>query len=1020
MQLNKILRTMAREKLFLLLLVFFSTKVFAQPTFSITDPDLKYKQVKEFVVKEQYALAYPLVKELKAVYPIDRKSDFPFLADDILYFDILCRIELDIEAGSEEAELFIRSATNEPRVQMLSFHLAHYYFRHDEFENTITYFDKAGNDNLSNDQIADAKYEKGYAYFNLKDFEKANPLFDEIRQMPDHKYYYAANYYSGFIAYYNKDYNKALECFKKVESREEYKSVVPFYIAEIYYFQDKKEEALKYAEGVLQQSDPIYYQDQLKLLSGQMYFEKQDYEKALPLLDAYVQKTPKVSKEVLYQLSYANYKEGNSEKAIEGFRQLSNEKDSMGQNSMYLLGDIYLKAGQKENARNAFQYSAYNSSNTSQQKISRFQYAKLSYELGYQDIALKEIKSYLNDYPGSDYEAEGREILFGLLANSNDYKEAYTLYQSVAQPTPAMQKILPRILFGRAVELMSDQQPNKAIGLLKQVENDPNAGAVLPYAHFWLGELSYRNGEYDECIRHMAFFRDAKAASQGEANLSAANYATGYAYFQKENHKEAAGFFDQVAPSVSKSSSLLIQDAYMRSADCYYMVKNFTKAESMYDKVIMAALPQADNATYQKAMIAGVRSSSEKIKILAGLQRQFPQSSMQQEINIEIANTYMADEQFKEAIPYLNKIIESGDASIKPKAYLKLGLAHYNNDNDNDALLAFNQLLDKYPNSDETHEAMDVIKDIYLKQGRPDEYVDLMKKNGINVSVTEADSLSYAVGVAKYDNEDCIAAVKGFDNYLKRYPEGSFSLDALYLRSDCYRKSKDWQKALDGYKLVNEKGPSKYFDKATLEAARICYFELKDYVQARQYFESLHSLSSNPENTQEALRGLVRSLYQLKDYTKANDAATELIAGKNISTDDRSIGYLVLGKSQQLGGDCAAAINSFKSVTAINKAVWGAEARYEMASCYFSSGNLNESEKSALSVIKETSAFDLWVTKAYLLLGDIFMQEEDYFNAKATYESVSRNAALMDLRNEARQKLDKAVAAEKVKTKIKN
>jgi tetratricopeptide (TPR) repeat protein len=315
---------------------------------------------------------------------------------------------------------------------------------------------------------------------------------------------------------------------------------------------------------------------------------------------------------------------------------------------------------------------------------------------------------------------------------------------------------------------------------------------------------------------------------------------------------------------------------------------------------------------------------------------------------------------------------------------------------------------------------MDVIKDIYLKQGRPDEYVDLMKKNGINVSVTEADSLSYAVGAAKYDNEDCIAAVKGFDNYLKRYPEGSFSLDALYLRSDCYRKSKDWQKALDGYKLVNEKGPSKYFDKATLEAARICYFELKDYAQARQYFESLHSISSNPENTQEALRGLVRSLYQLKDYTKANDAATELIAGKNISTDDRSIGYLVLGKSQQLGGNCAAAINSFKSVTAINKAAWGAEARYEMASCYFSSGNLNESEKSALSVIKETSAFDLWVTKAYLLLGDIFMQEEDYFNAKATYESVSRNAALMDLRNEARQKLDKAVAAEKVKTKIKN
>ena len=48
----------------------------------------------------------------------------------------------------------------------------------------------------------------------------------------------------------------------------------------------------------------------------------------------------------------------------------------------------YLKTDQKENARNAFPYSADNSSNRKQQEVSRFNYAKLSYELGYQDVAL--------------------------------------------------------------------------------------------------------------------------------------------------------------------------------------------------------------------------------------------------------------------------------------------------------------------------------------------------------------------------------------------------------------------------------------------------------------------------------------------------------------------------------------------------------------------------------------------------------------------------------------------------------
>ena len=68
---------------------------------------------------------------------------------------------------------------------------------------------------------------------------------------------------------------------------------------------------------------------------------------------------------------------------------------------MYLLGDAYLKTGQKANARNAFLFCSVNNSNDTQREISRFNYAKLSYELGYQDEALKSLRTFLNDYPDS-------------------------------------------------------------------------------------------------------------------------------------------------------------------------------------------------------------------------------------------------------------------------------------------------------------------------------------------------------------------------------------------------------------------------------------------------------------------------------------------------------------------------------------------------------------------------------------------------------------------------------------------
>jgi hypothetical protein len=60
---------MIKHKLFALLFTagLFATAI-AQPTNAVTDPEKKYKDAKELFVKEQFALAYPLFKELKEQY----------------------------------------------------------------------------------------------------------------------------------------------------------------------------------------------------------------------------------------------------------------------------------------------------------------------------------------------------------------------------------------------------------------------------------------------------------------------------------------------------------------------------------------------------------------------------------------------------------------------------------------------------------------------------------------------------------------------------------------------------------------------------------------------------------------------------------------------------------------------------------------------------------------------------------------------------------------------------------------
>lgn len=988
-----------------------------QPGHSVTDVEKSFKEAKLLFIKGDYALAYPLLKPLLRDYPENTQSSHAYLNQDIEYYYLVCGLKLTQEIAEESAKTFIEAANNEPRQQMMSFHLARYYFIKNDFARAIVYYERAGYDNLSNEEIADAKFELAYSYFNTNQFDQAKPLFNEIHQLPDNKYYYDANYYYGFLSYRENNYTEALKSFLVVQSLPKYEGMVPYYIAQLYYFQDKKEEALRYAEGSLGKSD-VNNRKEMNLLTGQIYFEKKEFAKALPLLEAYVNSSSKVSKEVMYELSYCYYVANKVDKAIEGFKQLSNEHDSLGQNSMYLLGDLYLRTNQKVNARNAFKYSADNSSNRLQQEISRFNYAKLSYELGYNDVALNTMNSFLDLYPQSVYANEAKEIIINLLANTNNYSEAIALYKTFDQPTTTMKRILPKILFGQATELINDQNLEAADALFAQVIKDPNSGPSISLADFWRGEIAYRQNRYEDAVRFLNEYLKY-GGTQGEANLTNAHYILGYSYLELNTYQLAIDNFKRVAPSINAQSTTLVQDAYVRTADAYFMLRNYSTAKSMYQKVIDNSFAQSDYSLYQLAMIAGINNAAEKIRTFNSLVQRYPQSDLVPEAYLQIANAYMAQQKFADAIPFLDKMLTIKTASSQfPKVYLKRALSNYNLSNNSAALVDYQKLINLYPQSQEADEALENMKNIYIEIGRPNDYVDFVKKAGKVISISEADSLTYASAELKYLNNDCAASISGFNDYLAKYPQGAYALEALFYRTDCYGKNKDWTNSAKGYEEVINAGSSRFIEKAALALSRIYYFELKDYNKAKTSFIKLREVATTPENQLEALRGLTRSYYQTSDFTEANNSAKELLTKTGISTDDKAIANLVLGKSLQVNNQCKEAMEAFKQVAAINKSAWGAEARYEIAHCFFILNDLTNAEKSALNVIK-VAGVDFWIAKSYLLLGDIYWKQKDYFNAKATFKSVSDNATIPEIKTEAAEKLKKVIEEEQIESKIK-
>ncbi len=984
---------------------------FAQATQANIDPDADFKLAKELYQKEQFSLAYPLFKNISLL--ATPNSKLPVSTQlEARYYSIVCGLKLNQSASENVAREFIDLEHNTPRIQMMSYQLAEYYYRQQKFPNALELYEKAGFDNLSNREIADMKFHQAYSYFTLQQFDKARPLFNSIRQISTDPNYLDANYYSGFIAFYEKDYKLALESFRKVEDQPTYEKVVPYYITELLYFSGDKDKAIAYGEDKLNKGGQ-YYELPLKQLIGHAYFEKKNYAKALPYLEEYVNKTENIRREDLYELSYTYYQTNQINKAIAGFKELGGKEDSLAQNSMYLLADSYLKTGQKANARSAFLFCASNSSNPVQKEISRFNYAKLSYELGYQDIALNEFQSFLKDYPNSTYTTEAKELLVGLLANTNNYLDALTLYESLSPKSESVTRVYPKILYGRAVELINEQQLVKADALLNDVIKAPYNTAELPYAYFWKGEIAYRTKNADAAIEYFTNYLK-NPASNGEVNETNARYNLGHAYLQKENYQQALANFEQVTKSLTANSTPVQQDAYVRSADAYFMNRNFSQAQNMYRTVINNNLPSADYALYQTAIISGAGNrTTEKISLLQNLEQRYPASSLVADANLEIANTYIAEENYSAALPALNKLIKNTNAvALHPQAYLKLGIAYFNLDNNPDALNAFKTLISTYPNSAESDDAVEYVRNIFVEDQKAGEYVAFMKQSGKNVSYTEEDSLTFASADIRYNNNDMQNALTGYLNYLNKFPDGRYAIDANYRAAEIYNTRKDYPNALKGYTYVASKAPNKYAQQSVLQAARLNFFELKNYAEAEQYFTQLKSIATQPDIQLEAMRGLLRSQYRLNKWKEAVPNAQELLSQKGIATDDKMMANMVIAKNYQADNNLDLASATYRTVINLGKSEFGAEARYQVAAILMQQNKLPEAEKAAFEVVNKAGSYEYWTTKAYILLGEVYLRQKDYFNAEATLKSVVENAAIPELKEEAQTKL-KAVIDEK-------
>ena len=931
--------------------------------------------------------------------------------------------------GCVESALSLKNATgNKAYEQRISFTLAQYFFARNQLSKAIHFYETTSIDNLTNNEIADEKFELAYCYFNNKQFEKAAPLFSSIREIKDGKYYMAGNYYYGLLAYNENKYRDALTSFDRIRDNREYRTIVPYYIAEIYYFMGNREKAIEESKAILAGRDKNFYDNDLHLLLAQCYFDGQQYAEARPYFEYYYDHADKIRKEDLYKIAYCYYRLNDWQNATEKFKLLSNANDSLGQTSMYLLGDCYLKMGERAGARNAFGICADMPFNAGQQEASMMLYARLSYDAGFNDEALRQLNTLNKTFPASKYRDEANTLISGLLIKTNDFSGALNYLSKVTNRENGYWLVYQKAAYLYAVQQFRKGDQDEAFAYFSLSLQHPVDAAFECAAYFWKGELAYRMRKYAEAISNSQEFVNHKTDKTDlsrlspQATLQHAYLNIGFAAMESQNFSAAQAAFNkaQQATGHDNYSGTL---ARLREADAVFMQQNFVKAITLYDKIITADTADADYARYQKSIILGLQGkNNDKIKVLQTLVDRPVPSAYNVTALYEMAVTYIETDKYPEALACLKKITDStGDKSAAPKAYLKIGFIYQQTNDNAKAIDAYKQVVTHYPASEERVAALDALRSLYIQNNDPSAYAQLLKDNNLPSAETSAiDSTYYAAAEAQFASGKWDNSMRAFSNYLQQYPNGIFNIKAHYYRGESYYQLRNFKEAMEDFNVVLANPWNDFSENSARHAAAIAY-ENKDYPAAYDYYLKLRTnAGANKQLLQLSYDGLVRSGYNASRFSETGLYADTLLATQGLSADMINEALLYKAKASQHfdKGDSALAI--YKQLSSNTNGEVAAESRYHISEILLQQDSLKDAEEAANETIKLSGGYEYWVVKSYILLADIFIKQKDYFNAKATLSSIVKHTKNAELKQEATKKLAEVKAMEKQQSKLKD
>lgn len=989
------------------LLIFLSPCLLpAQQTTVFTEANLAYKRGLDFFNQRLYGLAQKEFHNAIALTRPVSEPEWRALKTDAELYYAKCAVRLEQPEAEKLVFDFLRDNAPSPEASQAALEIGDYYFNAKKYDEALSYYDLAPTDAISGAVRDEIRFKQGYSYFVTKRFPQAKTALAGLKENTRSDWYFPSNYYYGCCTFFEGKYDEAAKAFQRCEKSDQYSASVPYYITQIYFAKKQYDLVISYG-GSKAKDDKLRNRAELNQLVGQAYFEKGDFKRALPYLEYAATNGARLRPTDYYQLGYAQYQNGYYKQAIENLEQLTKQDSVLGQNGLYHLGDCYLRTNNKFAARNAFGQASSLNYDPSVKEDALINYAKLSYELKYDRDALVALQKIP---PGSKYYEDAQALMSEVFLNTRDYDRAIATLEGVKNRTPRLNETYQQVSYLRGLQLYQNGQPDEARRYFNKSLEYPQDKRTAALSSYWLGVISNEKGEWNFSKNHIAsFLTQGKIYNDlpEESSIMMGQYTQGYNFLKLEDYNNALANFKASIDGIKRNQtritsdqikSSILGDAILRAGDCHFKRNQYREALAYYDEAIGRKFDGFEYALYQKAIIKGLQGEPlDKIIALEDLVAKYPNGRYSDEALYQMGDTYQEMGRLDQAIAPLSRLVKDyrGKSSLINQALLKLGLISYNQGNTNAALNYYKQVFSNNPENIEAKDALAAIEEIYVKDlNRPDEYFAFLESvPGYNVNTASKDSVTFQSAEIQYQNGRYLQAVDGLTNYLAKFPNGRYALQAYYMRAESYSNQAiaRYDMALKDYGMVVSRGSSKYYPKSCEKAALLAYNAQKDYPQTLEFARKWEESATTDASRFEAQVLIMRAAYATNNSATLNEYAEKVSNAAMASNEQIATANYYLGKSAFDRGDYTRAMPALQKVTQGSTTEIMAEAYHLQAQILYRQRNYAQAEELITTANQASAGYDNWIARNLILLSDVYADQGDKNSASAALEAVLEN-----------------------------